>query len=81
MDPIERNVVIARHDDQRNRRQSVEKSSGSRELGRFGALCEIAAGHDDVGLNIGRGPQQGLADVGQVERPEVEIGDLQQGEH
>ena len=68
--------MIARHDDQRNRRQSIEKRSGSGELGRLCALREIAAGHDDVGLNIGRGPQQGLADVGQVERPEVEIGDL-----
>ena len=32
-------------------------------------------------MNIGCDPQQGLADVGPVERPEVEIGNLQEGEH
>ena len=79
--PIERNVVIARHNDLRSRRQSIEKRPGGGELVRFGSLREIAAGHDHVGMNVGRGPQQGLANLGPIRRPKVEIGNLQQGQH
>ena len=78
---VERNVVIARHDNLRHRGQAIEKRPGIGELSGFCPLGEIAAGDDYVGLDFGGGPQHRFGHLGQKERSEVQIRDMQKGEH
>ena len=74
---VQRDVVVAGHDHLGHPRQAVEELPGVGKLSSLRALREISAGHDDVGLQSGGRSQQGVAHLGQVDRPKVQIGDVQ----
>ncbi len=73
--------MVAGHHDGRQLGQLVEKLPGGGELLRLGALREVAAGHDQVGAERRRDLQQRLSDVLAIGRAEVQVGNVQDGEH
>ena len=85
-DAIQRHIVIARDSDNRSCKLSAARDllhvlAGCLVFTDFGALGEVAADHDNVRLQLGSLGQQRLADVWEVKRPEVQIGDVQDREH
>ena len=77
VDVVERDVVIARHNDLR-RRERPQEGTGSFELTRPGALREVARYDNDVGPGLMNRVNQ-LLDDSVIGPAEVEVGEMDYG--
>jgi hypothetical protein len=80
-DAVQRNVVVARNDDERQAPAAAQEVARLLVFDALRALREVTARDDDIGIQLMRRAHHGFAHVRHVRRAEMQIGDVQHGQH